>query len=310
MKNNKRYLETLAPHFQNDVVESSNTIILTSPNDTGVIRNGGRNGTRYAPEAIINNLKRMSNHLSPSCSLPIAVKQICGNSTEKGNEAFNKSQDESSQNILELLNNQNILNKKIIHIGGGHDHVYPLLKSIDHFDKINNILVLNIDAHCDTRIDDFKHSGTPFRNFTDSCKKKTHIIQYGIHNYANSKSTLTPLKNGGEKHYFLKKIIKESDHFQKLPNDLFENLPIELGDKTLILLSLDCDAINSSQMEAVSAVNPEGLPLDHLQMIIDKVLSLPGPKIFGIYEYNPIFENLSQKGSRAITALIYNWLSH
>jgi formiminoglutamase len=57
----------------------------------------------------------------------------------------------------------NYIEQNIIHLGGGHDHVYPLLKAIET--KYKKIIILNIDPHCDTRESEHNHSGTPFRQF-------------------------------------------------------------------------------------------------------------------------------------------------
>ena len=53
------------------------------------------------------------------------------------------------------------------------------------------ILIINFDAHCDTRVDDRSHSGTPFRDFDGVAKKPFHLIQIGIHEYANNDMTLS-----------------------------------------------------------------------------------------------------------------------
>lgn len=302
MKNNNRYLESLTPHFVNELTEKVKTLILCSSNDEGVIRNKGRNGQRYAPVAIINVLKKLNNHIDSS--LPCYTEEVF----EQSEEVFEAKQKKSSEKIASLIAKH--LKKNILHLGGGHDHAYPFLIALELNDKIKNILILNIDAHCDTRIDDKHHSGTPFRDFAESTNKNVHLIQYGIHNYANSDSTLTPLANIKEKHFSLSKIKSESKNFNQLPTALFDHLPFPFGDDTFIYLSLDCDALESSIMEAVSAVNHEGIPLSHVQLLIDKVKTLQGPKAFGIYEYNPLYDNLSQKGARAICSLIYNWLSH
>jgi formiminoglutamase len=301
MKNNKRYLESLSPHFEMELKTETKSLFLLASNDEGVMRNKGRNGSRYAPEAILNNLKKMNNHIDNA--LPAYVHEVFPNSED----AFEEKQNLSAKEIYNTIKEH--MNKNIVHLGGGHDHAYPFLKALESNSKIKNILILNIDAHCDTRIDTIHHSGTPFRNFTDETKKNVFLIQYGIHNYANSTSTLTPIKNGKENHYSVFKARENSKGFGKLDKSLFEHLPFKLGEETFIYLSLDCDAIESSTMEAVSAVNHEGIPLSYLQLIINKVKSLSGPKAFGVYEYNPIYDNLSQKGSRALCSLIYNWLS-
>lgn len=78
----------------------------------------------------------------------------------------------------------------------------------------------------------------------------------------------------------------------------------------LIILSLDSDALCSSFMEGVSAVNPNGLSLNFMQEAIQSYLKWTEGKrqVFGIYEYNPVYDNTSQKGAKALGALIHQFL--
>lgn len=295
MKKNERYLESIASLISDNTSEC-NTIFLTSPTDIGVRRNGGRNGTRFAPNAIINSFKKM-NHNNQIIA-PIAILSV--SSMEEEILDFHNAQDISSKAISTL----NILNfGRVVHIGGGHDHAYPLLKALNEKSDIKNILIVNIDAHCDTRVDDKRHSGTPFRDFSKINTKDVTLIQYGLHSFANSLTTQSDIeKSIKQTQIFLKESsllnLKEEISKHNLPKD------------TLVYISLDADALNASTMEAVSAVNHHGLQLQNVLEVIMYLKDNFSKSIFGIYEYNPIFDNQSQKGSRALCALIYEYLSN
>lgn len=305
MKNSKRYQESNASHFTKQLSAKLNTLFLTAPTDGGVIRNKGRSGARYAPEALLSVFKKMSCHLSSD--IKFAQTSVISQNLE--NIDFDQSQQLAAKNIFKSLSSlKNSELKNILHIGGGHDHVYSFLKAIEMNEQIKNIVILNIDAHCDTRIDDIRHSGTPFRNFCDESKKDIFLIQYGIHSFANSKSTLSPLKNIKEQHISYFDIHKNSDGFKFFSDIKFQDLPTDCTEETFFLLSLDADAIDASVMEGVSAVNHQGLPLSYIQQIVDRIKLLKCPKAFGIYEYNPVYDNLSQKGARSLCSLIYNWI--
>lgn len=297
MKKNQRQLESIAIQFTD--TNNEKTLFLTSSDDTGVRRNGGRNGSRFGPECILNSFKKMNHHLESAS--PFSIKEIAHQSNTVN--SFEEAQDISAKNCLETLRNTTA--KNLVHIGGGHDHAYVLLKAMQENSKIDNIVILNIDAHCDTRIDNIHHSGTPFRDFDSINNKETFLIQYGIHLFANGKSTLEKLDNITEKHYLFNDIIEDEDFISQL----FNSTPFPITKNTMIYLSLDCDAIESSIMSAVSAVNHQGLSLNHIHKLIQFVKKQNAQKIFGIYEYNPIFDDLSQKGSRSIAGLIYQWLS-
>jgi formiminoglutamase len=302
MKN--RQQESISP-LLNWVTSSLpySNLILSSPSDIGVRRNGGRNGARFAPKGILNVLKKMNKH---DFQNRIDIVDVTDQSEEL--KDFEDSQLKSAKKIENEIN----INKqnKIIHIGGGHDHAYPLLKALDNSPQFENILILNIDAHCDTRIDDKHHSGTPFRDFDNDSTKPFHLIQYGIHSFANSKSTFTPLKNGTSETIMLRDILNSKNTPLELLKSLMEKCPFEITEKTALYFSLDCDAICGEQMKAVSAVNPMGLPLLHVDTLLDKFKTkTSGKTIFGLYEYNPVYEDLSQLGSRGLSHLIYNFLN-
>ena len=69
-----------------------------------------------------------------------------------------------------VINFASFKGKKIFHLGGGHDHIYPLLMSLEKTQNYKHLKVLNLDAHLDTRTDEFAHSGTPFRQFAEATK--------------------------------------------------------------------------------------------------------------------------------------------
>lgn len=271
-------------------------LILSSQSDLGVIRNGGRRGANFAPEAIINTLSKMTCHTRA----PIAYAPI-----RKGhsNSSFEEQQSEDILAIDQLLKHSSPNN--FWHLGGGHDHIYPLLKSLSKVHK--KICVINIDAHLDTRIDELSHSGTPFRQFSNEFDGDFILYQLGIHKFANTKENYSELKNGKMKVYSTLQIQKESSNFMNM-NSFLEK-EILIPDDHICILSLDCDALDSTTMEAVSAVNHDGLSLKCVRSIFSWYFSLRQEKKYiGIYEYNPLFDNLSNKGARAIASLIEPFL--
>lgn len=278
-------------------ISSSNTHrILLSPADMGVRRNLGRNGSRYAPECIVSQLQKLQ---KGDLSIDLAVASVTNQQQEIDN--YSESIKSETKQIEKLLKDCNLT----IHLGGGHDHAYPMLMALDSV-KSPKIHILNVDAHCDTRVSDEPHSGTPFRDYDSNGKSQYDIHQYGIHPFANSESTMGELKRGKSKIHFYNDVKDSTSGFSNVTDFMNE----EVSDDDILYFSLDADALHSSFMEGVSAVNHQGLPLDHtielMQHFFSKNVSCR--KVLGIYEYNPIFDNLSNKGSRALAALIFEFL--
>ena len=297
MEKNKRFSDSLASKFLTD--KNAEALIMKSPSDVGVRRNKGRNGSRFAPEAIENTIKKMNNHLPYQ-----AIASFKVSSQEEELSAYEEAIRASSQRIQELISSPR---KRIIHLGGGHDHALPLLRAMDN-GAAENILIVNFDAHCDTRIDDISHSGTPFRDFDKEAKKPFHLMQIGIHDFANSPETLSPLERNSESIIYTKDLPSIA-RGQAFKDAVLASCPFPVNEKTDLFISVDCDAISSSVMSAVSAVNHDGIDPGQLLAWVQELKELAcRQKVLGLYEYNPVFEDLSQKGARYLAGLIYRFL--
>lgn len=300
MKNRKT--ESIAPFIKPYSGASTDLPrILMSPSDMGVRRNGGKNGTRFAPQSITYCLKKLNNHyLNQSLTTQIVSDQ----ESERIN--FPAAQIQSSKKIEKLISNGH---KPLIHLGGGHDHAFPFLMAIHQLEEIKHIVCINIDAHCDTRMDYENHSGTPFRNFDHFTKKPFHIIQIGIQDFANGQSTLTPLKNSTEQKFSINQIRTLSKNFSEVPDILFQEIPFKVCEKTFIYFSLDCDAIDGAFMSGVSAINPDGLPPHYIKLLLKNCFHVLKTKrqALGIYEFNPVYDPY-MLGSKYLAQLIYSVL--
>jgi formiminoglutamase len=112
-----------------------------------------------------------------------------------------------------------------------------------------------------------------------------------------------------------REVVATYEDLQKLTQNFVNNrklfermIPYDL--EALYLFSLDADALESSLMEGVSAVNHRGLPYHFVEELLTYALDVLRTKHFGIYEYNPVYDNLSQKGARSLSGLIYKIMDH
>lgn len=278
---------------------AADILFFKSSSDVGTIRNAGRRGSNFAPEAIINIVKKLALHNEETWSdIEIAKPEL-------ELEDFEYAQKEYSTTLATALQSYTKAHK-FIYLGGGHDHVYPLLKALNTRSK--KIKVINIDAHLDTRIDMFTNSGTPFRQFANEFEGQFELIQLGIHDFANSKSTMNDLGRARE-------VVATYDDLKHLTANftnnrkLFERM-IPYDQEALYLFSLDADALDSGIMEGVSAVNHRGLPFHFVEELLIYSQDVLRTKHYGFYEYNPVYDNLSQKGARTIASLIYKIMDH
>lgn len=304
MKN--RNLESLSPLI--DETPNNNQtyddLIINSSSDYGVMRNNGKNGACYAPRAILNTLKKFNYHQNKNKNKKILCQEVACQISESID--FEKAQEKESEKIANLISKYPV--SKVIHIGGGHDHIYPLLIAIEKLPVIKNIVIINIDAHCDTRIDSRRHSGTPFRDYDTNGTLPYHLVQFGIQEHSNSKTTMNPIERGSEEKVFIEQLKTNGHEFSNPPmtNDIFSTCPFPVSkEHTAFVFSLDCDGIDGADMAAVSCVNPHGIPINYLRSLLENILSENyGNFFFGIYEFNPLFDELTNRASKTVATLI------
>lgn len=288
----KRKTESLSSRFGS--TEGKRVVFLTSSSDAGVVRNGGRNGARFAPKSLLSFFRKLALDTKAS-ELSFTESEV--SSQEEELKDFNEAQKKESQRIAGIM--QADPKARIIHIGGGHDHIYPLLKTFSHKKRV---IVLNLDAHADTRTDDEAHSGTPFRQFAHEYAGDFHLFQLGLHVFANSQSTLSELPKG-KMHVLWRKDMMEEAKWAAF----FEEMKSLIDSDTAVIFSLDADAMAGELVPGVSAVNGLGLKTNELfqawQMY--RALPLPHEPVLGIYELNPVFDTLSGMSMRFMSNFIW-----
>lgn len=296
----------LSPEDTGPLPSALKSFFFLSSTDTGVILNGGRRGAAFGPLALLNVLKKASLPAGDTFLASFATIEV--SSSKKERENFAKAQKEEAEVIARFLKMLNLYGPNLKphwHLGGGNDHIYPLVLGLLKQKEVKEITVLNLDPHLDTRQDPLFHSGTPFRQLSEASKeqqKKINLIQWGTKAFANPSSNFE-LDN--HPHF---NMTIWNDKKGPLKNYLKSLPPLDEGH--FLLLGLDCDVLNSSLMSAVSAPAWQGVELAQVEDLFYAYLELTQKNhlrpIIGIYEFNPLYEDLSQKGARSLGALIHS----
>lgn len=294
----KRHSDSLGSLFKTENHPNCLVSFLKSSSDVGVERNGGRNGSRLGPQSLLSYFKRLT--IKESLAHLTFYEIELANPNEERMD-FPLSQLQEASRIGTWLKQAS--SSFICHLGGGHDHVFPLLMALS--EKYKKIIVLNIDAHADTRTDVTPHSGSPFRQFDETNKVEFHLYQIGLLEFANSPSTLGPLKNGEMTILWRNQL----ENGQAL-SAFFDRIKSQIDPDTAVVFSLDADALNGAEVPGVSAVNPQGLSRAELSKIWSFYQSLPKSHapIMGIYELNPVYDTLSMISMRTIGTFLYDCL--
>ena len=288
----KRHLESLGSLFGKSGEQE--VLFLKSSSDVGVVRNGGRNGARLAPRSLLSYFRKMA---LDEASSKYSFREAEVSSEEEERSDFHAAQEKESLRIS--LAHSGNHSSRIIHLGGGHDHIYPLLKS---YAQKKKVIVLNLDAHADTRTDEEFHSGTPFRQFAAGYQGEFHLFQLGLHKFANSLSTLSPLPRG-KMHVLWRKDMHEKKNWDAFADEMKKLI----DDETVVIFSLDADAMSGELVPGVSAVNGLGLKTNELfeAWYLYRSLPVKHAPIVGIYELNPVYDTLSGMSMRFIANFLY-----
>lgn len=291
----KRIQDSLGSLFLPEGSKNCDFLFLKSSTDIGVQRNGGRNGARLAPQSFLSYFKKLNKKPSLEHTKFFAVEVA---SEELELSDFHASQKTEAAQILAALKDSP--KAGICHLGGGHDHVYPLLTALGETHK--KIIVINIDAHADTRTDTDFHSGTPFRQFASEFSGEFTLYQVGLLEFANSASTLSPLPRGMS-HILWKHELTLTDKVQAF----FHQIKHKIDTDTVVVFSLDADALNGADMPGVSAVNGDGLSRAQLTQVwqLYQSLGFSHRPILGFYELNPVYDTLSMLSMRTLATFLF-----
>ena len=291
----KRIQDSLGSLFMPDGSDKCDFLFLKSSTDIGVQRNGGRNGARLAPQSFLSYFKKLNKKPSLE-NLKFLAVEVASEADELND--FHSSQKLEATRIATALASSPTAG--ICHLGGGHDHVYPLLTALGETYK--KIIVINIDAHADTRTDTEFHSGTPFRQFATEYAGDFSLYQVGLLEFANSASTLSPLPRG------MSKILWK--HELNMPEKMqafFLEIKNKIDTDTVVVFSLDADALNGAEMPGVSAVNGDGLSRAELSQLwrLYQSLGFSHRPVLGFYELNPVYDTLSMMSMRTLATFLF-----
>lgn len=282
-----------------------NKFLFTSECDLGVSLNGGRRGAKHGPKAIMHTLGKFQTYKD---GFQVLCRSLLA---ANDNDSLTAKQSKQIKLIEETLKQTKWEN--IVHLGGGHDQIYPLLSALTNGlqkgpEEKQRLICLNIDAHLDTRTDTQFHSGTPFRQWMDEIKQKhqhklssIHFYQFGIHQQSNHPSNYQ-LDNMHVSEYSIQNIEQQVQDFLQKVKDL------NLSESDIIVLSLDCDVFDAAEFPAVSAPNGLGLHIKDFWTVLNVIKDIKCRKAFGIYEYNPLFDDLAVSCARKLAFQIEKFL--
>lgn len=227
------------------VQENTKIIILGFPSDLGVSINGGRPGAKLAPNAIRQELYKLTPSTREYSRHIDIFEKVC----DLGNLDIEQVHLEKDQALL-ASHVASLLKKGyfIILLGGGHELSYSHFLAYQSLKR--DIEIINWDAHADVR--EFKagkaHSGSPFRQAIEepySVLKRYHVL--GLEDHCLSKEHFDYLRK-------YQANLQFADELSDSHLEIYQKV-----DTNSAMVTFDLDVVNQAYAPGVSAPNPSGI---------------------------------------------------
>ncbi|MDQ6786519.1 MAG: formimidoylglutamase [Acidobacteriota bacterium] len=249
--------------------EGAEIIILGSPQDEGVRRNGGRSGAALAPDTIRAQFYKLTNFGIEAKIFDVGDTII--------QETLEQTHETHTQIVKQILKDE----KKIIVLGGGNDVSYADGRAMSEVFGAENWLGFNIDAHFDVRADFPPNSGTPYRQLLEeNYLMPRNFYEIGFQEQVNSPVYFQYLKN-------LEVNLTSLSEYKSSQGRVMKNAE---NHSKYIFWGFDVDAVCMSDAPGVSAPSPLGFTATEFCGFARFAGAIPNTRIIEFTEVNPNFD--------------------
>lgn len=245
--------------------------------DEGVRRNAGRTGAALGPRALRTAL----------ASLPVLGESALWDAGDVSCDsgALESAQTQLGERVAEVMARGSLP----LVLGGGHEMAWGTFQGIvKNQPDAGRLLVVNFDAHFDLRMAVQANSGTPFRQMHDWCTERGQAFNYrvfGISRFANTQALFDRADAMGVR-YWLDDSLQDVNGLR----DAQQALAIDLVHCDAVYLTVCLDVLPGGQAPGVSAPAPLGVPMAHIERLVDQVLASNRLVAADIAELNPLLD--------------------
>lgn len=296
-----RRLGELVPRASIDEVEEGTLAIIGVPEDRGITANKGRAGAASGPDDIRRRLYK----LTPGFTIDFNRLRV----VDLGNVSTDMLTLEQVHRAETLAVADIVARGGLpIVLGGGHDLTYPGVAGLARGGRIerDGMGLINVDAHLDVRSDENGiNSGTSFyralTQLPDEALCGHAFVEFGIQEQYNSPYYYNwVLERGGH-------VVTLREVSERVMEFFLQALSWAGQNNRTVAVSLDIDAVRSTEAPGASASNPSGLKAPEL----DKIAYLAGRSIkvkyLDIMEVSPGLDEDHRTAALAASA-IFNFL--
>lgn len=276
--------------------EEASIVILGCPQDEGVKRNKGREGSALAPDAIRKQFYKLT---------PFGITaKIC----DLGNTNIQDSLEETHDIHFEIVKKALQDGKRLIVLGGGNDISYPDGRAMAEVFGHGNWLAINIDAHFDVRADEVRNSGTPYRQLLEEkFLKPDYFYEIAYQPHFASPVYYRYLQNLGVSLVSLDQLRSRETADAEI-RELIRQKFINHSESLSTFFGFDLDAVRASDAPGVSAPSPVGLRSGEFLNLVQFAAKLTNTKLIEFTEVNPNFD-IDDQTARLVAIAMHRFCS-
>ena len=245
--------------------------------DEGVRRNHGRPGAALGPQALRGAL----------ANLPLLGEPPVWDAGDVVCHGGGPGELEAAQSRLaQAVSAAHARDSLPLVMGGGHEVAWGSYQGLAASPQPpSRLLIVNLDAHFDLRQAEQGNSGTPFRQIAEHRQALGLPFTYrvfGISRFANTQALFDRAASLGVRHW-LDEALQSSAGLAQAQAALAADLAACDG----VYLTVCLDVLPGAQAPGVSAPAPLGVPLAHVEALIDQVMASGRVRVADIAELNP-----------------------
>jgi formiminoglutamase len=274
MGDSRRWHHVVRPF---DAVSHGGVALIGFAVDEGVRRNGGRPGAAEGPRALRAALAGM----------PVLGEPALWDAGDV--DGRRQTLEDAQQALAARMADVVAQGCRPLVLGGGHEVAWGTFQGIvrAHPER-KRVLIVNLDAHFDLRMAAQGNSGTPFRQIADWCQAQGRPFGYhvlGISRFANTQALFERATALGVRHR-LDEQLQSTEQLAQAQTALADDLKCCDG----VYLTVCLDVLPAPLAPGVSAPAPLGLPLAHVEALVDQVLASGRVLAADLAELNPALD--------------------
>jgi formiminoglutamase len=289
-------LGEIVSHGEKDYA-GSDIVILGCPQDEGVRRSRGREGSAGAPNAIRSQFYRLT---------PFNIKKKL---FDLGDVLIGGSLEETHATQCSVVKQVLHDGKRLIVLGGGNDISYPDGRAMSEVFGSEKWIGINVDSHLDVRIADEPNSGTPYRQLLEEgylLPKYFYAVGYQTH--LASPIYYKYLRDLGVNRISLEILRSREQADMELKENIRHRF-IGQSSSLNTFFGFDMDAVRSSDAPGTSAPSPLGLRAGELITLVKYAASLANTKMIEFSEVNPKYD-IDNTTVTLVAIAMHRFISH